>query len=208
MAAPPFDVERVVEAPAIGDAGESVELGELEQDGVLPLELVLELLEHAVGGVALRLDAIGIGVGANARDELDTVGDLDQVVIGAVGEGAALVVRVLLARQDDHRDGVERGSPAVAPEQGEAVDARHDQILEDDRRAELHGVVHGALRVAAVVEGDVALGLEHLAEGGRDDRLVVDQQHHRWPRHGAKQTNSRPGRQGVSSRGFQAKEGA
>ena len=63
-------------------------------------------------------------------------------------------------------------------EQVEAVEAGHDQILQDHRRLDLLRQAQGLLRVGAEVEVDVALCAQRPSHGLADHGLIVDQQHH------------------------------
>lgn len=50
-------------------------------------ELLLALAQRAVGLIALNCALVGLRVIADARDELDLVGQLDEVIVRASGEG-------------------------------------------------------------------------------------------------------------------------
>ena len=113
---------------------QAVDLAEPWQGLVHLHQLVLVFAERAVGGIALDLVEIGARVMADARDQLDRVGQLDQVIGRADGEGLALDRRVLLARQHHYRDVAQDRAVAVQRYQAHAVDAGHDQVLHDHRR--------------------------------------------------------------------------
>ncbi len=60
--------------------------------------------------------------------------------------------------------------------QGETVYFRHDEVLQDDRGADLVGRLDGQQRALAVMKIDVPLRGEHSTNGFPDDRLIVDQE--------------------------------
>ena len=70
------------------------------------------------------------------------------------------------------------GVGAIPPHQGEAVHARHDQILEDDRRLEALDDPDRLCGIAAIVKIDVGLVGEHAPDGLADHGLIVNEQHH------------------------------
>ena len=77
---------------------------------------------------------------------------------------------------------------AIPLHQGDAVHARHDQILEDDRRLEALDDLNRFCGVAAIMKIHIGLVGEHAPDGLADRGLVVHQQHHvdmfvRWRRH-------------------------
>ena len=137
---------------------------------------LLALQERLVGLVALEQVDVALGVIADPRQELEAVGELDDVVVGPQRERLGLDRRLFLGREHDHRRLAGR---LVGPErldQGQAVDIGHDQVLEDHRGLEPVCLVEGLGGVAAVVEDDVRLAGQHPAHGLADHRLVVDQQ--------------------------------
>ena len=60
----------------------------------------------------------------DAGNELDFVGQLDQVIVGAQGEGLALDLGVFVGGKDDDGDVLGARVGAVLADQGQAVDAR------------------------------------------------------------------------------------
>ena len=115
---------------------------------------------------------------ANARKQLDHVWQLDQVIVGAGGEGGALDLGVLLGRQHDDRHIAQAGRRTILGEQFDTVDAGHDQVLQDHRRLDLLSHAQRLMWVGAEVEVDVALFAQRPPHGFTDHGLVVDQQHH------------------------------
>src|SRR5687768_14641537 len=104
---------------------------------------MLERGERPIGLVALELRQKTTRVRPYACDELDPVRDLDQVVACTDLEGAALVARVFLRRQDDDGYG---GRLRIRPEeshQRETVHVRHHEVLKNHGRAELAGPGQG-----------------------------------------------------------------
>ncbi|MDT4841582.1 hypothetical protein FQZ97_754420 [compost metagenome] len=114
---------------------------------------------------------------ANARHQLDRVGQLDQVIVGAGGEGQALHRRLFLGRQDDDRDIAGRRMGAVLADQRQTIGAGHHQVLEDHRGADLDRQGNRVLRVGTVVEIDIRIVRQRSPDCFADHRLVVDQQH-------------------------------
>ena len=94
---------------------------------------------------------------ADAGNQFDPVGKLDQVIVGPQGEGLGLDHRLFLARQDDQRD---LPRPWVGPQefdQLQTIDVRHDQVLENDRGLDGVGRRQSLGRVLAKVQDNVAL---------------------------------------------------
>ncbi|MNV72265.1 hypothetical protein D3C71_1653420 [compost metagenome] len=67
---------------------------------------------------------------------------------------------------------------AVFPHQAQAVHARQDQILQDDRGPGLDRHAQGLVGIRAVVEVDVALRDQRAPDGFADHDLIVNEQHH------------------------------
>ena len=112
---------------------------------------------------------------ADARRELVGVERLGDVVVGAEVEALGLVRGGPLGRQQDDRD---RAALAELAHDLDAVEVGHDDVQQDDVRADLLGL---GQRLLAAVGGDDAEAL--LAEGERDEfrdaRLVVGDEHER-----------------------------
>ena len=76
-----------------GERGLLEFLVERDEGGVALDELLLAFAQRAIGGVALEQVQVGLGVIADAGDQLDLVGQLDQVIVGAQGKGLAFDLR-------------------------------------------------------------------------------------------------------------------
>ncbi len=126
---------------------------------------------------ALHLRDEALGVMADPRDQLDGVRELDDVVVGAKGEGLGLRLRFLLARQHDHRHVLRGRVRPQEPEQREPVEVGHHEVEQQDRRTHLGRTLERGRGLAAVVEIDVGLAGEHATHRLADHRLVVDEQH-------------------------------
>ena len=113
---------------------------------------------------------------ADAGHQLDAVGQLHEVVVGATGEGFRLGDRLFLAREHDQRYVFQLGVRTEVAHQIQAIDIGHHQVLEDNRSAGFEGVGNGFGGVLAIVEMNVALGREHAPHGLAHHGLVVDQQ--------------------------------
>ncbi|MCY1454057.1 hypothetical protein D9M71_710930 [compost metagenome] len=116
---------------------------------------------------------------ADARHQLDGVRQFHQVVVGSGGKGRALDQWVFLGRQDDDRDVLGGRVVAVFAHQGQAVQARHDQVLEDYRGLDLHRLGHRLVRVGTKVEVDVLFVSQATPHRFADHCLIVDQEDHR-----------------------------
>ena len=158
-------------------AGGLLEAGiERDQLRVAGGQLLLALAERLERLVALPTADAGTGVVLHARDQLDLVGQLDEVVARPELEREGLAARVLLGGDHDHRDPAQDLVLPVAPEQLKAVDLRHQQVLQDDGGAEPPGLGERLPRILAVMEHQVREVGERRADGGSDQRLVIDQQ--------------------------------
>jgi hypothetical protein len=178
---PPLGQERLVETAPVGGPGEAVDGGQALEDRILGLQFAAGGGEVAERRVALLLGQETARVGANPGDQLDAIGQLHHIVDGAAFEGMALVARILLRRQHDDRDRRRRRVLAEALHHREAVDAGHDEVLQNGGRADRLGGGQRRFRIPAVVERHVGLIRQHCAHRRRDDHLVIDQEHD-WTR--------------------------
>ena len=174
-------------ADLVAGVGEELGLGargflkllvEGDECGVAVHQLLLALAQRAVGLVALDGALIGLGVVADAGDEFDLVGQLDEVVVRAGGEGLGLDSRLFLGGKDDDGRLLRAGVGAELPDKGQPVNARHDQVLKDDGGLDLVRQPHRLRGVDAVVEVDVRLIGEAAPDGFGHHDLIVHQQHH------------------------------
>ena len=147
-----------------------------DERGVAIHELLLALAQGAVGLVALDGTLVGLGVVADAGDELDLVGQLDEVVVRAGSEGLGLDGRLLLRGEDDDGRLLRAGIGAELADEGQPVNARHDQVLKDDGGLDLVRQTHRLRGVDAVVEVDVRLVGETAPDGLGHHDLIVHQQ--------------------------------
>ena len=134
-----------------------------------PLDRVVRLVPLEQVNVAFR-------VIPDAGHQFQLVGQLHDVVVRPQGKRLGLDNRLFLAGEHDH-GGLARCR--VGPKklhQRQAVDLRHDQVLQDHGRLGPVGHFQGLGGILAEVEGNVRLVLEHLPHGGPDNRLIVDQQ--------------------------------
>ena len=102
-------------------------------------KLLLTRRQAAVGLVALKLRDVSFRVIADTGDQLQLVGQLDQVIIGADGEGLGLDDRLLLRREHDQGNFAGLRIGAEELDQRQPVDLGHHQVLEDHRRAQFVG---------------------------------------------------------------------
>ena len=128
---------------------------------------------------------------ADAGHQFDGVRQLDQVVVGPGGKCRTLDQRVFLGRQDDDRDVLGHRVVAVLAHQGQAVQARHDQVLKNDRGLDAHGLGHRLVRVGTKVEVDIVLIGQATPHRFADHGLIVNQQHHRRVLIGGRETFDR-----------------
>ncbi|MND72964.1 hypothetical protein D3C80_645260 [compost metagenome] len=187
----PFQFQVLVEVAAVGQPGQAIGVHQPLQHQVGIEQLLLADAQGAVGLVALQQGQVGARVVADARHQFDGVRQLDQVVVGPGGKRRALDQRVFLGRQDDDRDVLGRRVVAVLTHQGQPVQARHDQVLQDHRGLDAHGLGHRLVRVGAEVEVDVLFIGQATPHRLADHGLVVDQQHHRRVLVGGRETFDR-----------------
>ena len=90
-------------------------------------QLFLCLFQFYLRDVAARMMA-------NARGEFDRIGQLDEIVVGPQREGFRLHSALLSWREHDDGNFLRRRVRPVESQHGEAIDLRHNQILQDDRR--------------------------------------------------------------------------
>ena len=144
-----------------------------------PLEVDLDVVEREHAGARL-------GARRPAQDRADAGGQLvrverlGDVVVGAEVEALGLVGGRALGRQQDDRD---RASLAQLAHDLDAVEVGHDDVEQDDVRADLLGL---GQRLLAAARGDDAEAL--LAEGDRDELrdpwFVVGDEDERLGAHG------------------------
>ena len=174
----PFQLQVLVEVPAVGQPGQAIGVHQALQHQVGIQQLLLADPQRPVGGVPLQQGHVGARVVADARHQLDVVRQLDQVVVGPGGEGRALDQRVFLGGQDDDRDVLRCRVVAVLAHQGQAVQARHHQVLEDHRGLDADRLGNGLVWIGAEAEVDVFLIRQPTPNRLADHGLVIDQQHH------------------------------
>ncbi|MNM19625.1 hypothetical protein D3C81_299400 [compost metagenome] len=137
-------------------------------------QLLLANPQSTVGFVALQQRQVGTRVVANARHQLNVVRQFDQVVVGPGSKGRALDQRVFLGRQDNDRDVLGGRVIAVFAHQGQAIEPRHDQVLQDHRRLDSHGLFHSLMRVGAKVEINILFMRQTPSHCLTDHCLIVD----------------------------------
>ena len=187
----PFQLQVLVEMAAVGQPGQAIGVHQPLQHQVGIEQLLLADAQGAVGLVALQQRQVGARVVADTRHQFDGVRQLDQVIVGPGGKRRALDQWVFLGRQDDDRNVLGRRVVAVLAHQGQTVQARHDQVLENDRRLDAHGLKHRLVRVGTEVEVDVVLIGQTTPHRFADHCLIVDQQHHRRVLVGGRETFDR-----------------
>ena len=187
----PFQLQVLVEVAAVGQPGQAIGVHQTLQHQVGIEQLLLADAQGAVGLVALQQGEVRARVVADTRHQLNGVGQLDQVIVGTGGEGRTLDQRVFLGRQNDDWDVLGRRVVTVFAHQGQAVQARHDQVLKDDRGLDAHGLGHRLVRVGAEVEVDVVFIGQATPHRFADHGLVIDQQHHRRVFVGGRETFDR-----------------
>ena len=141
-------------------------------------ELLLAFAQRTHGVIALHLREIGARVVAHARDQLELVRQLHEVIVRAREEGVALARRLVLRREHDDGNVLRLRRGAVTLHQRQAARARHDQVLENHRRLDLDGDADRRGGIRAVVKVHRRFGREDAAHRFGDQRLVVHQQHH------------------------------
>ena len=174
----PFGVQVFVEIAAVAQPGQAVGIGQAAQFHIAFQQLLLALAQRLVGLVALHQRQVGARVVADARHQLDGIGQLDQVVIGAGGEGRALDGRIFLGGKHDDGNVARHRMVAIFLDQAQPVHARQHQILQDHRGPGLDGHGQRLVGVRAIVEVDVAFRGQGPPDGFGDHDLVVHQQNH------------------------------
>jgi hypothetical protein len=134
------------------------------------------------GGIE-RVSSFGASRGmlTNARDQFGFGRELDQVAAGARGERSSPRGGVVVGRQHDDRSPDGRRIGTKRTDQGQPVDLRHDQVLEDERRGDLIGQGDRVDGKQTAVQIDVAFRLEQHAEGRAGERLVVNEENNDRP---------------------------
>jgi hypothetical protein len=114
---------------------------------------------------------------AHPRRQLARIGPLDQVIVGAGGEGLGLDVGVFLRRQQDYRDVFGVGVGAQAADHLEAVDAGHAQVDQHHRGHHFLGELDCAGAVAVIAQAQVGAGAQAVRDERFGQGFVVDQQY-------------------------------
>jgi hypothetical protein len=102
-------------------------------------QFLLAFAQGAIRFIALQLADVAAGVVTDARDQLDAVGELDQIIIGPGTERLALRRGIILDGEDEDGDVLRQRIIAQTPHQREAVQLRHDQVQQNDRGPQLMG---------------------------------------------------------------------
>ena len=187
----PLQFQVFVEVPAVGQPGQAIGVHQPLQHQVGIQQLLLADAQGAVGLVALQQGQVGARVVANTRHQFDGVRQLDQVIIGPGRKRRTLDQRVFLGGEHDDRNVLGHRVVAVLTHQGQAIQARHDQVLKDDRGLDAHGLGHRLVGVGTEVEVDVVLVGQPSPHGLADHGLIVDQQYHRRVFVGGRETFDR-----------------
>jgi len=136
------------------------------------------------GQVPFEEGDITAGMMADAGDEFDPVGELDEIVVGPERERFGLHRRFFFRRQDDVRQFPEALFGPQPAKDFEPVDLGHHQIEEDNGRGRLGSHGQGRSGFATVMEIDRVLSGQHPSDRLADDRLVIDEEDHATPRLG------------------------
>nr|GEZ02307.1 hypothetical protein [Tanacetum cinerariifolium] len=127
--AAPLQFQVFVEVSAVGQPGQAVGIHQALQHQVGVQQLLLADAQCTVGLIALQQGHVGARMITDARYQLDVVGQLDQIVIGAGRKRGALDQRVFLGREHDDRDVTGLGIGPVLAHQGQTIQTGHDQVL-------------------------------------------------------------------------------
>ena len=171
-------VAHVGQELGLGERGFLELLVERNEGGVAFDELLLAFAQRPVGRIALQQVQVGLRVIANPGDQLDLVGQLHQVIIGAEGKGMAFDLRIFVRGEDDDGNVFRGRVGAELVDQREAVHAGHHQVLQNHRGLDLVRNREGFAGVGAVMKINVRLIRQGAADRFTDHGLVVHEQNH------------------------------
>ncbi|RMO66894.1 hypothetical protein ALQ39_05784 [Pseudomonas amygdali pv. eriobotryae] len=175
---PPLQLEVLIEMAAIGQPRQAIGVHKALQHQVGVKQLLLADPQGTIGFVTLQQCHIGARVVANARHQFDVVRQFDQIIVGPGRERGALDQRVFLGGQHDDRDIAGQRVAAVLANQRQTVEARHDQILKNHGRFDLHGLGNCLMRVGAKVEVDRFVASQPTPDSLANHGLIINQKHH------------------------------
>ena len=141
-------------------------------------QLLLAFAKRAIRRIALQLVQIRARVVTDARDQLDTVRQLDHVIVCTERERLPFHLRILISREDDDGNLMrDRVRPELIHER-QPIDPRHHQILKDHRRPDLRGHIQSLPRIRTIMEINIRLARQRAPYRFAHHRLIVYKQHH------------------------------
>ncbi len=174
----PLQLQVFVEMATVRQPGQAIGVHQALQHQIGVEQLLLADAQCAIGFITLQQGHVGARVIANARHQLDVVRQFDQIVVGPGRERCAFDQRVFLGGEHDDRDVTGQRVAAVFANQRQAVQARHDQVLQNHRRLDLHSLGNRLVRVGAKMEVDRLMAGQTAPYRFANHGLIIDQQHH------------------------------
>ena len=135
-------------------------------------------MQCTVGFIALELIQIALRVVHDARNQLNLVRQLDDVVVCSGAECRALHFGTVFGRHHNNGNVFREKVAAIPANEAQPVDTRHHQVLQDHRRPNTLGNRDSLLWIGAIVERNVGFVRERASDSLADHRLIVHQQDH------------------------------
>ncbi len=118
------------------------------------------------------------GMVPDAGNKLDFVRKLDQVIVGAQRKGLTLHLGIFVRGEDDYRNIFGPGVGAILTDKRQAINAGHDEVLEDNSGLELTCNGESFAGIRTVMKIYVPLMDQSAPDRLTHHRLIVDKQDH------------------------------
>ena len=121
------------------------------------------LFQLGLGLISLQQVNVAPGMVTDTCQNFQTVRQFDHIIIGTQGKRFGLGVCLFLAGKDNQRHLPCCGIGTIIADQGQTVDFRHHQILQDDRGLYPVCGLNGFGGILAKVKINIMLGGQHSA---------------------------------------------
>ena len=129
-----------------------------------------------LGFIPLQQVNVAPGVVSDSGQDFQPVREFYHIVIGTERKRLGLGHGLFLAGKNDQRHLPGCRVCAIIPDQGQAVDFGHYQILQDDRWLDSVCGLDGLGGILAIVKIDIMFGRQHTTKGFADHVLIIHQQ--------------------------------
>ena len=137
--------------------------------------MFLTAAQEAVGFVELKLIQITFRMVLETGNQLDLVRQLDDIIVRSRRESLALHHWIVIARQNNYGNVFRLSVAPIPTNQVQPIDARHNEILQNNGGADALSDCDSLRGIGAVVKRDLALLRQSPANRLANYGLVVYQ---------------------------------